>query len=88
MRKYAPPALTGALVAIDAMEREVKKVMEVANVTMINVPIKPTLPTTHPKRKYMITPNTVSIEGVNTPPKVFKPRGVSLELFLIIINLV
>ena len=34
------------------------------------VPKSPALPTTQPKRKYMITPNIVSKVGVKTPPKV------------------
>jgi hypothetical protein len=46
------------------MDREVKKVMEVESVTITNVPPKPTCPTTHPNRKYMITPRIVKIEGV------------------------
>ena len=33
-------------------------------------PIKPALPTTQPKRIYIITPKMVSIEGVKTPAKV------------------
>lgn len=73
IKKYAPPALTGALVAMEAMESAVKKVIEVPKVTIISVPISPTLPTTHPKRRYIITPTTVRIDGVKTPPKVFKP---------------
>ena len=88
IRKYAPPALTGELVAIDAMDRAVRKVMEVAKVTMISVPISPTLPTTQPKRRYMITPRTVSMEGVKTPPKVLRPCAAFFVSFLIIVILV
>ena len=87
IKKYAPPALTGALVAIEAMESEVKKVIEVPKVTIISVPISPTLPTTHPKRRYIITPTTVRIDGVKTPPKVFKPCALFCELFLIAASL-
>ncbi len=72
--------------AIDAMDRAVRKVMDVAKVTMISVPIRPTLPTTQPKRRYMITPRTVSMEGVKTPSKVFKPCAVFFVPFLIIVN--
>jgi hypothetical protein len=55
---------------MDAIDREVRKVMLVDSVTIMRVPIRPTFPTTHPKRRYMITPRIVRIEGVNTPPKV------------------
>ena len=47
--------------------------MAVEMVTMINVPIKPALPTTQPKRRYIITPKIVKIEGVKTPPNVPNP---------------
>ena len=69
--------------AMDAMESDVRKVMEVARVTMISVPISPTFPTTQPKRKYMITPKTVSMDGVNTPPKVFSCPPLCVFSFLI-----
>jgi hypothetical protein len=59
------------------MERDVKKVMLVERVTIIRVPSKPTLPTTHPKRRYIITPKMVKIEGVKTPLKVPKPEAFS-----------
>jgi len=42
-------------------------------VTMTRVPRSPTLPTTHPNRRYMITPRIVRIDGVKTPPKVPRP---------------
>ena len=35
-----------------------------------NMKILEELPTTAPKRMYMITPSMVSTEGVKTPPKV------------------
>ena len=88
IKKYAPPPFTGALVAMDAMDSEVRKVMDVPKVTMINVPISPTLPTTHPKRKYMITPSTVRMEGVKTPPNVFNRFAVYVGSFLIINSLI
>ena len=56
------------------MDKLVKKVIEVAKVTIIKVPIKPTFPTTQPNLRYIITPSMVRIEGVNTPPKVPKPE--------------
>ena len=71
--------------AMDAMDSEVRKVIEVAKVTIISVPISPTLPTTHPKRKYIITPKTVRMEGVNTPPNVFNPFDVFTGSFLIVL---
>lgn len=72
---------------MDAMDSAVRKVIEVPRVTIASVPRRPTLPTTHPKRRYIITPNTVSMDGVKTPPKVFKPAALFLILFLIAKNL-
>jgi hypothetical protein len=40
------------------------------NVTMKSDGRRPIFPTTHPKRKYIITPIMVSIDGVKTPAKV------------------
>ena len=74
--------------AIDAMESAVRKVIDVPSVTIASVPRRPTLPTTHPKRRYIITPTMVRMEGVKTPPKVFNPCTLFLELVLIAINLV
>ena len=34
------------------------------------VPKSPELPTTHPRRIYMITPKMVKMDGVKTPAKV------------------
>lgn len=62
-----------------------RNVMRVPRVTIMSVPISPTLPTTHPKRKYIITPKTVRMEGVKTPPKVFKPFVFCCDSFLIAI---
>ena len=59
--------------------------MEVAKVTIISVPMRPTFPTTQPKRKYIITPNTVRMEGVKTPPNVFNFFAEFTDSFLIII---
>jgi hypothetical protein len=58
---------------MEAMERAVRKVMEVDRVTMKRVPSKPTFPTTQPNLRYMMTPRMVRMEGVNTPPKVPRP---------------
>ena len=71
---------------MDAMDSEVRKVIDVAKVTMMSVPMSPTFPTTQPKRKYMITPRMVSMEGVNTPPNVFSCFAVLIGSFLIIIS--
>jgi len=56
------------------IDKEVRKVIEVERVTIANVPSKPTLPTTQPKRRYIITPKIVRIDGVYTPPNVPKPE--------------
>lgn len=74
--------------AMDAIESAVRKVMDVPSVTIDSVPSKPTLPTTHPKRRYIITPTTVRMEGVKTPPKVFNPFALLLELILIVVYFV
>ncbi|MEJ2503387.1 MAG: hypothetical protein P8177_08760 [Gemmatimonadota bacterium] len=62
--------------AIMLMLSPVRKVIDVASVTITSAPSSPTLPTTHPKRRYMITPRMVRIDGVNTPPNVPSPFGV------------
>jgi hypothetical protein len=46
------------------------------------VPIRPALPTTQPKRRYIITPKIVNIEGVKTPPNVSNPVAWAAELEL------
>ena len=58
------------LVAMAEMERVVRKVMEVAMVTIKRVEGRPTFPRTQPKRKYMTTPKMVRMLGVKTPLKV------------------
>ena len=68
---------------MEAMDKEVRKVMLVEIVTITKVPISPTLPTTHPNRRYMITPRMVRTEGVNTPPKVPSPSGRPGATFLL-----
>ena len=52
------------------IDKPVRNVMAVAIVTMSRVPVRPTLPSTQPKRRYMITPKMVSTLGVYTPLKV------------------
>jgi hypothetical protein len=72
-------------VAIAARDREVRKVIEVARLTIIRLPNNPTLPTTQPNRRYIITPRIVRIDGVKTPAKVLSPEdftGLTVFLFL------
>jgi len=60
-------------VAIAEIDSAVRKVIDVEIVTISRVAGSPTFPTTQPKRRYMITPRIVRIDGVNTPPKVPRP---------------
>jgi hypothetical protein len=46
------------------------KVIELASSTTSSVTGRPRLPTTHPKRRYMMRPRIVSTLGVKTPRKV------------------
>lgn len=57
-------------VASAESDSPVRKVIEVAIVTINSVPANPTLPSTQPKRRYMITPRIVRMLGVNTPLNV------------------
>ena len=50
----------------NAVQREIENEMRIIS----HAPNRPALPTTQPKRKYIITPSIVSKVGVNTPPKV------------------
>ena len=61
-------------VAIAETESAVRKVIDVDSVMMNRVGSSPTLPMTHPRRRYMITPRMVRMEGVNTPANVPSPR--------------
>ena len=70
-----------------AKESEVRKVMEVAKVTIIRLPNNPTFPTTQPNRRYIITPSMVRMEGVKTPAKVLSPADFTAPaLFLILFS--
>jgi hypothetical protein len=70
-----------------ARDREVRKVIEVARVTIIRLPSNPTFPTTQPNRRYIITPSMVRMEGVKTPAKVLSPVDFTgLTLFLILFS--
>jgi len=57
------------LVAMAEALRPVMNVIELASRTMKMVRGRPTLPTTQPKRRYMIRPRMVSTLGVHTPRK-------------------
>jgi hypothetical protein len=52
------------------IERAVSSVIDTEIETMSRVAGRPTLPTTHGRRKYIITPRIVSRLGVKTPLKV------------------
>ena len=71
--KYAPPPFIRILVAREEMESPVRNVMELAAVTMMSEVVRPTLPSIHPKRRYMTTPMIVSMLGVKTPANVPNP---------------
>ena len=55
-------------------DRLVRVVMILAARTIASACNKPAWPTTWPKRRNMITPRIVSVQGVNTPANVPKPR--------------
>jgi hypothetical protein len=57
---------------MDDIERPVHSVTDLASTIINTAPRKPAFPTTHPRRKYMITPRIVSTSGVKTPPNVPK----------------
>ena len=58
------------LVATADADNAVMKVIELASSTTSSVTGRPRLPTTHPKRRYMMRPRIVSTLGVKTPSKV------------------
>jgi hypothetical protein len=58
------------LVATADADSAVMKVIELASSTTSSVTGRPRLPTTHPKRRYMMRPRIVSTLGVKTPRKV------------------
>ena len=75
MMAYAPPAPIRIFVVMEDMERAVARVITKERVIISQAPNNPAFPTTHPRRRYIITPRMVKIEGVNTPPNVPKPVG-------------
>lgn len=70
IRKYSPPVPIGILVATADADNPVINDIELHKSTIKIVPSRPTLETTQPKRRYMITPNMVKTLGVKTPRKV------------------
>ena len=62
--KYSPPTPTCIFVAIAEAESPVMNVMLLAISTTSSVKGTPKLPTTQPKRRYIITPRIVSRLGV------------------------
>ena len=58
------------LVARAETDSAVRNVIAVEMVTMIRVGMRPTFPSTQPKRRYMTTPSIVRIFGVKTPVSV------------------
>ena len=63
------------LVATADADSAVMKVIELASSTTSRVTGRPRLPTTQPKRRYMIRPRMVSTLGVKTPRKVPNRRA-------------
>jgi len=70
MIENAPPEPILILLMMDAMERAVVVVMEYATTIISQAPGSPTLPTTHPSRRYMITPMIVRSVGIYTPVSI------------------
>ena len=56
-------------VAMDEMLSPVVNEITCASNIMAIIPVSPATPATQPKRRYMITPRMVNIEGVKTPEK-------------------
>ena len=68
--KYVPPACTFLSVAIEATLSPVATEMMCATTMMAIVVHNPAWPTIVGRRRYMITPRIVRIDGVKTPAKV------------------
>jgi hypothetical protein len=73
--EYAPPEPILILLMMDAMERAVVVVIENATTMISQEPRSPTLPTTHPSLRYIITPMIVRSVGTYTPVSI--PNRVS-----------
>jgi hypothetical protein len=66
----APPAPILMLVVMEDRDRPLVVVMMKDVRMMSQAPRRPAFPTTHPSRRYMITPRMVRRVGVKTPAKV------------------
>ena len=75
MIEYAHPAPIRILVTTLDMDKAVKRVIKFAMQIISKVPPRPTLPTTNPKRKYIITPKILKRHGMKTPSNVEKRFG-------------
>ena len=62
-----------ATVAVAEIDRPVRKVIALDMVTMTIAAKIPTWPTTHPMRRYMMTPQIVRMLGMKTPLNVPNP---------------
>ena len=82
--KYSPPTPTRMLVDRAEALRAVMQVMELASTTTSRVRGRPRLPSTQPKRRYMIRPRMVSTLGVYTPRKVPKVWGGRLAVSVMV----
>jgi len=80
--KYVPPFCTGLSVESEATLRPVVKDIMWAITMIPMVFIKPACPMIAGKRRYMITPKMVNMEGVNTPLKV--PNFLALAIIYLI----
>jgi len=69
------------LVVMDDIDSPVQRVTALASRMIAIAPSRPALPTTQPRRRYMITPRIVSTVGVKTPPKVPNLRFVRTPFF-------
>ena len=67
---YAPPEPMRMFVLTEDIDKAVQVVMRNETIIINHAPKSPAFPTTHPSRKYIITPRIVNKVGVNTPPKV------------------
>jgi hypothetical protein len=70
MMEKAPPAPILMLVVMEERDRAVNAIMRKEMSMMSQAPRRPAFPTTHPSRRYMMTPRMVRSVGVKTPAKV------------------
>lgn len=67
MIEYAPPGPMRILLMIEDIERAVVVVMAKAMRMIVHAPSSPVIPTTQPRRRYIITPRMVRRVGMKTP---------------------